>query len=447
VAPPVPIPNTEVKRCSPDDSTSIGCAKVGRRQSYAPFLAKAGNGALVFIRVAPVDECWPWSRCGNDAAKKKTRLVRLSVQGSWQLAKAAELLLISQNDWALPVLAVSFIHAAIHGEARLHSGLFSGVVLDSLCEVRTRSMCLRDRYGRSGCRSQKDSHTVGDMPGKRRSSSGRKTIRSLDPDDPHFIQGIHHYCDRWCERCLFSHRCFKFAYTEQVLGTVALGPKRRATQTVFDALSRVLSEARHELELAAKKLSAGGEDQKVAANIAVEKRIQRRAMRAGARETKAAHTYARMVDEWFNNELQLPLRYIRSLESRVREGILSVTDAKGDLVRLNDSVEVIRWHQHLIYVKLCRAFSSQVEEEGTKGRPPRDSDGSAKVALLSVDHSIEAWSQLAGMFPVKSDSVLEILVHLDRLRRSIVAKFPRARHFPRPGFDRQRAKKGADLPE
>ncbi len=48
VAPPVPIPNTEVKRCSPDDSVSIGYAKVGRRQSYAPFLAKAGNGALSF---------------------------------------------------------------------------------------------------------------------------------------------------------------------------------------------------------------------------------------------------------------------------------------------------------------------------------------------------------------------------------------------------------------
>jgi hypothetical protein len=47
VAPPVPIPNTEVKRCSPDDSVSIGYAKVGRRQSYAPFLAiKQGTGRL-----------------------------------------------------------------------------------------------------------------------------------------------------------------------------------------------------------------------------------------------------------------------------------------------------------------------------------------------------------------------------------------------------------------
>ena len=40
VEPPVPIPNTEVKRCSPDDSASIGRAKVGRRQ-YLPPLASS----------------------------------------------------------------------------------------------------------------------------------------------------------------------------------------------------------------------------------------------------------------------------------------------------------------------------------------------------------------------------------------------------------------------
>jgi hypothetical protein len=36
VAPPVPIPNTEVKRCSPDGSTAIGRARVGRRQNKNP---------------------------------------------------------------------------------------------------------------------------------------------------------------------------------------------------------------------------------------------------------------------------------------------------------------------------------------------------------------------------------------------------------------------------
>ena len=47
VAPPVPIPNTEVKRCSPNGSASLGCARVGRRQNYEPRPVKAGRGSLV----------------------------------------------------------------------------------------------------------------------------------------------------------------------------------------------------------------------------------------------------------------------------------------------------------------------------------------------------------------------------------------------------------------
>ena len=49
VEPHVPIPNTEVKRCSPDDSASIGRAKVGHRQ-YLPPLASSplARGGFVY---------------------------------------------------------------------------------------------------------------------------------------------------------------------------------------------------------------------------------------------------------------------------------------------------------------------------------------------------------------------------------------------------------------
>ena len=32
--------------------------------------------------------------------------------------------------------------------------------------------------------------------------------------NPDFISGIYNYCDRWCERCQFTSRCFLYA-TEQ----------------------------------------------------------------------------------------------------------------------------------------------------------------------------------------------------------------------------------------
>ena len=48
MVPPVPFPNTEVKRCSPNDSASIGGAKVGRRQSLRPSpKRKLGEGLFL----------------------------------------------------------------------------------------------------------------------------------------------------------------------------------------------------------------------------------------------------------------------------------------------------------------------------------------------------------------------------------------------------------------
>ena len=53
VAPPVPIPNTEVKRCSPDGSACIACARVGRRQNLCPVSWKQGAGLFVCLDIEP----------------------------------------------------------------------------------------------------------------------------------------------------------------------------------------------------------------------------------------------------------------------------------------------------------------------------------------------------------------------------------------------------------
>ena len=259
--------------------------------------------------------------------------------------------------------------------------------------------------------------------------------RKPNPRDPRFIAGIYDYCDRWCERCEFSHRCFKFALGDHFRQA---SPKARDgdNRKFWQALGRIAADAGTRLNITSKKRNAEIDDRSIAAATAYEKRLDRRARARGQRESNAALTYAHMVDEWFNNELRLPLQHVRNLERGVGEGTVSVTAAKGDLVRLNDCVEVIRWYQTFIYVKVCRAFSSLVEEEDDR-RPTatRDSSGSAKVALIAIERSLAAWIALRTMFPEETDSILEILVHLDRLRRDVKLKFPRAKSFKRPGFD------------
>jgi len=65
----------------------------------------------------------------------------------------------------------------------------------------------------------------------------------------------------------------------------------------------------------------------------------------------------------------------------------------------------------------------------------QDSDGSAKVALIGIDRSIAAWGKLLSYFPEQEDELLDILVHLEKLRRTTENEFPDARAFIRPGFD------------
>jgi hypothetical protein len=62
LAPPVPIPNTEVKRAFADGSASIGCARVGRCQYYEPRGRKLLRGSF-FVRHAVVSFAILIPRC------------------------------------------------------------------------------------------------------------------------------------------------------------------------------------------------------------------------------------------------------------------------------------------------------------------------------------------------------------------------------------------------
>ena len=64
-----------------------------------------------------------------------------------------------------------------------------------------------------------------------------------------------------------------------------------------------------------------------------------------------------------------------------------------------------------------------------------DSNGSAKIALVAIDRSIAAWGVLYAQLPDLEDSILDILSHLERLRKALERAKPQARQFVRPGFD------------
>jgi len=64
-----------------------------------------------------------------------------------------------------------------------------------------------------------------------------------------------------------------------------------------------------------------------------------------------------------------------------------------------------------------------------------DSDGSAKVALIGIGRSISAWRLMQIALTERSDSIVPLILDLEKLRQKTELKFPKARDFIRPGFD------------
>jgi hypothetical protein len=144
--------------------------------------------------------------------------------------------------------------------------------------------------------------------------------------------------------------------------------------------------------------------------------------------------YAEIVDTWFKGEECL---FKEKGHQLIREHELNLPDTnpEAEAASLQESVEVIRWYQYQIHVKMMRALMGLERDLDLDEEFPSDADGSAKVSLIGMDRSISAWTRLREHFPEKEDEILDVLVLLGRLRSRAEQQFPEARAFVRPGFD------------
>ena len=113
-----------------------------------------------------------------------------------------------------------------------------------------------------------------------------------------------------------------------------------------------------------------------------------------------------------------------------------ISDPMENEVALEEALEVIRWYQYQINIKILRAIESKKNEDSLELNDfPKDSDGSAKVSLLGIDRSISSWNALMRHLPEQKERILSLSIHLSRLRERVESEFPNARAFIRKGFD------------
>ena len=252
----------------------------------------------------------------------------------------------------------------------------------------------------------------------------RRTLTELAAN-PDLISGIYNYCDRWCEKCQFTSRCLLYA-TEQEDNDDSPESRDIQNKAFWDKLGRIFQETK---EMLTEWAEEAGVDLTQVDEEAC-KNNERRLDRASKhRLSTDGKKYAAAVTEWFKESGETVT--VRDLPPDQQE----VEQSQ----QFEDASEVIHWYQYQIAVKSIRALSSrsdEIEDEIPElADYPKDSDGSAKVALVGIDRSISAWRLMQLALPERSESIVPLILQLERLRKRVEKQFPNARAFIRPGFD------------
>ncbi len=264
----------------------------------------------------------------------------------------------------------------------------------------------------------------------------------MDPEEflkraanPNFIAGIYNYCDRWCERCEFTNRCLNHEVSSE--HEKNLEGLDASNKEFWEEMSKIFSFTMDLIQYVSKMK---GIDLSAPDDEAVEQVMKNWKETDDQAENHPisidAKKYNEMVDEFFENNKELFVQKENEWNTQIRLG-LNEEKSIRESNEIKDIFEIISWYNPQIYVKMMRALTGKFEGEDFEDENgfQRDSDGSAKVALIGIDRSIGAWGKMHEMFPEKTDDIISILLHLDTLRKQIEKYFPQARNFKRVGFD------------
>ncbi len=252
-------------------------------------------------------------------------------------------------------------------------------------------------------------------------------------DDSKFIDGIFNYCDRWCEKCYFTSRCRVFDQVSE-LTPEQLDINNKA---FWDAISKNFYEAKQAFYNTAEKHGIDIEKLTKTEFEDFEKNQNKKRQKIKGSELHNLNkNYIRLADEWLKNN-----DHIKVIQKDVLQlmelAILPDEETLLYVQTIKDCLDIVRWYLFMIGIKFNRALSGKLEDDGWEEAHgfQKDSDGSAKVAIVSTQRTFDAWLKLLELLPNEEENLIPILGILQKILKKGEEEFPNAKNFIRPGFD------------
>jgi hypothetical protein len=249
-----------------------------------------------------------------------------------------------------------------------------------------------------------------------------------------YIPGIYNYCDRWCERCTFTSRCRNYENTGK-LSPEQLDINNKA---FWENISSNFKKTAALLQKAAEKF---GIDMSKPMTKEEEDNYEKREsfLRTASKNhalSKLCTNYRKIVLP-FTKKSDGMVEKTRELVSHLHLGIKTAEDVVYTVADIGDCFEIIQWYLFFIDAKFQRALHGKLEGEEweVENGYQKDSEGSAKIALIAIEKSMAAWIRMIELMPSSEDVALNALSTLSQIKQKGLEEFPKAMDFKRPGFD------------
>jgi hypothetical protein len=227
-----------------------------------------------------------------------------------------------------------------------------------------------------------------------------------------YIDFISAYCDRWCERCAYTSRCSTFAITA---ATAMCGDFLQGMELAIGVPQPVEPES----PAVAGRWIDDSENEEMSGQDLVDS--LEREQDTGARVAESSITKISMAAAILGH-------------GWLMSGPARSLDATDGVLR--EAIEVARYDASFIPAKLARALEGRERaryEDDDQPPGQEDWNGSAKVALISLERSCAAWLTIAQSS--LDETPREMAAQLRDLRLAVEREFPGAWRFVRPGFD------------
>lgn len=246
----------------------------------------------------------------------------------------------------------------------------------------------------------------------------KRTLLDLANRDD-LIPGIYNYCDRWCERCTMTQKCLTYLHEQENKSEEdSLNPDEE-NKNFWDQI-RLAWEVT--MEMIEEDADREGIDLNDVDSIELPEHIET------SLEVQARN-YGINIHKWMKKH--------KALFSDKAEKLVMIDD-DASMFKYRDAAEVIQWYSAFIGAKVHRAHLELDERKNNSDDEYglyADNLGSAKIAIIAIERSLDALSVFYSGFSEMEDEILQFLQELSQIKKQLLNSFPGVMDFKRPGFD------------